>query len=202
MVAHSNPRTSLPRPADPISATVPPAGTKASPSPSSDTAADPLLSQPRKQPKPPPELAPVAAAMLTVGITESVAIKQLFGFCRDNAPDCTPEEVAIFVQRKIVLKQGKRVANWIGYLLFAVPPCFQAPGFEAWRKESRAFDATENANTERQQARARRILDLPAVMRRPNGDWRDADGDLVCDDGDREWARRILGETERAVGVA
>src|ERR1035437_3911565 len=75
MVAHSNPRTSLPRPADPISATVPPAGTKASPSPSSDTAADPLLSQPRKQPKPPPELAPVAAAMLTVGITESVAIK-------------------------------------------------------------------------------------------------------------------------------
>src|ERR1035437_7707186 len=150
----------------------------------------------------PADLATLAAAMLAVEITETLAIKQLFVLCRVEAPDCTPEEVAHWVLRKIAIKQGKRVPNWIGYLHTAVPPCFERAGFEAWRKEQRAFDTTENANTERQRGRARRILDLPPEMRRPNGDWRDADGDLICDDGDREWARRILGETERAMGVA
>jgi hypothetical protein len=49
MVAHSTARTSPSRPADQTSAAVPPAGTKAYPSPPSSTAAE--SPQPRKQPK-------------------------------------------------------------------------------------------------------------------------------------------------------
>jgi hypothetical protein len=181
------------------SAAVVPTDMRGLPSPA---AAEPLISQPRKQPKTTADLAPVAAAMETVGITETLAVKQLFGLCRDEAPDCTPEEVAIFIQRKIAIKQGKRVPNWIGYLHTAVPRCFQAPGFQAWRKEQRAFDTTETEKTQQRLESARYMLSMPPDSRGADGYWREQDGTCVCDDGDREWARRILGETERAVGVA
>ena len=104
----------------------------------------PLVSQPRiSKPKTAAELAPVDAALRTVCDPESRAISQLFGFCRDEAPDCTPDEVAFWCHRKIALKRGKPVANWIGYLLTAVPPCFEAPGFAAWRAEQRQFEEAE-----------------------------------------------------------
>ena len=167
----------VPQPA-PLSAAVPPAGTKTSPSGSpSGTAADPsLVSQPRK-PQTIEELASVDAAMRTVCDPDSKAVKQLFGLCRDEAPDCTPAEVAIFVHRKIAVKQGKPVSNWIGYLHTAVPRCFEAPGFAKWRVEQLAFDVVEAENIERQRARARHIL---------------AATNEAYDDVDRGWAERIL----------
>ena len=140
--------------------------------------------------------------MLAVEITETLAVEQLFGSCRAEAPDCTPEEVAHWVLRKIAIKQGKRVPNWIGYLHTAVPRCFQSPGFEKWRAEQRAFDFTEGEKTEQRLESARYMLSMPPDSRGADGYWREQDGTCVCDDADREWARRILGETERAVGVA
>jgi hypothetical protein len=152
-------------------------------------AAPPLVSQPRK-PLTAEQLAPVAAAMGTVGITETRAVSKLFGMCRDEAPDCTPEEVAFWTARKIAVKRGKPVANWTGYLHTSVPHCFEAAGFEKWRAEQRAFDVVESEDQERQCQRARYILNP------------DADEQGKYDDTDRAWARQILGETERAVEVA
>lgn len=100
------------------------------------------------------DLAPVATAMLAVGVSETKAVNQLFDLCRAQAPDCTPDEVVIFVNRKIAIGRGKRVANWTGWLHTFVPPCFEAPGFEAWRVEQRRFDEDETRAREADSERA------------------------------------------------
>jgi hypothetical protein len=183
------------RTADHPSAAVLPAGTKVSANrPTSDTAAESLVSRPRTRPLTAEELMPVAAAMARVDITESRAVSQLFGMCRDEAADCTPDEVATWIYRKISIKEGQHVRCWVGYLHTSVPPCFQAPGFEKWRAEVRAFDALESENIERQRERARYILSAPHPP--------DESGHVdVYDETDRQWARKILG-AERVVGVA
>ena len=127
---------------------------------SQGTADPPLASQPRK-PKTTLELAPVDSAMRAECSPSTADVKQLFGACRDEAPDCTPEEVAFWIHR-VIQKATKGVNNWVGYLLKAVPPYFQAPAFAAWRVEQQGFEAMERKPVKQEgyaERKAREILE-------------------------------------------
>jgi hypothetical protein len=134
------------------------AGTSASPE--RDRASHPapppeqkLVSQPRAvngkngdaasgRPKTTEDMAAVDAAMRMVCSPATADVKRLFSACREKAADCTPEEVAEWA-RRVIQKAGKGIASWEKYLFKAVPEHFEAPGFQAWRAEQRAFSEQE-----------------------------------------------------------
>jgi hypothetical protein len=61
-------------------------------------------------------------------------VQHLFGRCRDWAPDCTPAEVLARCLEKLALKNGRKLGNPFGYLLTAVPQCFEGTDLDAWRR--------------------------------------------------------------------
>jgi predicted transcriptional regulator len=64
-------------------------------------------------------------------------LEQLIRHCREQAPDCTGEEILHFVREKSELIQKKKgsVYNPLGFLLTAVPRCFTEESLRAYRAE-------------------------------------------------------------------
>lgn len=115
-----------------------------------EPAAQPLTSQPRKA-KTTEELAPVAEVLKRVEITKAKEVSQIFGNCRDEVSDCTPEEVAAFLADRIV--RGKHVGNWLKYLSAVIDTTPKSPGFGPWCKGERDF-AKEEESKPRKPAKA------------------------------------------------
>lgn len=151
----------------------------------------PLVSRPRPRALTAEELSPVNAAIRLVCSPTTRDVSHLFGLCRDFAPDCTPKEVALFIERKIALKKGKPVDTWYGYLVTAVPPCFEAPDFEKWRVEQRGFDELEAAR----QAKAKGFDERQA---RQTAQSILSSDDPAWSEEDRTWARQVLAVSEVA----
>ena len=59
----------------------------------------------------------------------------LWADCRTRAHDCTAEEVLHFVSAKAALLNTGRIQNPIGFLLAAVPKCFEGESFQVFRKQ-------------------------------------------------------------------
>jgi hypothetical protein len=67
--------------------------------------------------------------------TDESGIKTLIQKVKDNAPDATWEELEHFIQEKgEVLKRVKITRSSFGFLLNAIPKCFESPSFQIWRQ--------------------------------------------------------------------
>ncbi len=57
--------------------------------------------------------------------------------CRQQAADCTEEEIIHFIKEKALLVQARhsRIYNPIGFLLTAVPKCLAGEAFRLYREE-------------------------------------------------------------------
>jgi len=94
-----------------------------------------LVSHPRVKPKSAAELACIGEELLYHGIeADAELVRQIFAHSRDNAPDCTPEEVAARVP-DAVRNMGKGVKRPKGWMLTALPKLFESPGFARWRAD-------------------------------------------------------------------
>lgn len=71
---------------------------------------------------------------LWVGIDRS-ALLTLWNDCRDRAPDCTVEEVSYFVKQKLPITRSGKIHNPTGFLLRAIPKCFEGQTFQCFRRE-------------------------------------------------------------------
>jgi hypothetical protein len=80
-----------------------------------------------------PDLTPIDAEARRVCNPEARFARQLFDACRAKAPSCTVEQVVGAIEDKIAIKRGRTVVNWIGYLLTAVPLCFEGEAFLQFR---------------------------------------------------------------------
>lgn len=67
--------------------------------------------------------------------TTDRSLQRLFGQCRDEAPDCTPEEVRDMCLEILALYRGKKLELPYMMLLTAVPPRFEGETFQAWRRK-------------------------------------------------------------------
>ena len=65
---------------------------------------------------------PVAEALARYGTPDAEAVQTLIHDCREQAPECTVEEIAAAVHQKGA--QGVRMRNAIGFLITAVPKVF------------------------------------------------------------------------------
>src|SRR5690606_32306194 len=82
-------------------------------------------------PEEPPsnEAQAVLEALAPYGVTDQQAAQDLVEACRQQAPDCTPAEIAFAIRQKAPLARS----NPIGFLLTAVPKCFAGAGLEQLR---------------------------------------------------------------------
>ena len=63
------------------------------------------------------------------------AAGMLWNECRIRVPDCTPEEVTYFVKTKTLVLKAGRIQNPVGFLISAVPKCFEGETFQIFRRE-------------------------------------------------------------------
>ncbi len=106
------------------------------------------------------------------GPVDDDAIQQLADRCREQAPDCTVDEIVHFIREKSRLIQKKKgaVYNPLGFLLTAVPRCFASESLRTYREErdrqrrTQALEETqESAAMERWRREQQASLSDPAV---------------------------------------
>jgi hypothetical protein len=114
----------------------------------------------------------VSALRSHIPDTDDDAAISLWHRCRENAPAAAPSEIVHFIH----LKAGKPgIRMPLGFLLTAVPKCFQGDSYRQFLEERRRH---QDAQSTRDRRFAEEILKSP-----------DADQEQ------REWAREVLGLT-------
>lgn len=86
------------------------------------------------------------------GVVDDDVVRRLIVACQRTAPDCTEEEIAHFVDLKgaLIRASGSRIYNPLGFLLTAVPKCFQGDSLRTHR-EQQTRDLTTAADVEAEQ---------------------------------------------------
>ena len=107
--------------------------------------------------------------------------------CRQQAPDCTEQEIVHFIEEKgaLVRVRDSRIHSPVGFLLTAVPKCFSGEAFHQFRIQvARQLEAEQAA-----EARRRAELD----------EWGREQQRLLADpsvpEEDKQFIRECLGMT-------
>jgi len=79
--------------------------------------------------------------------------------CRSRAKDCTPEEVLSFVEAKASIALNGKIQNPVGFLLTAVPRCFEGAAFVVYREEQRRRKEEEARRRAREDERLKALQD-------------------------------------------
>ena len=87
------------------------------------------------------------------------AVVMLWTECRSRATDCTPEEVLSFVKAKASIALNGKIQNPVGFLLRAVPKCFEGTAFVAYREEQRRRLDEEAKRRAREDERVKALED-------------------------------------------
>jgi predicted transcriptional regulator len=112
-----------------------------------------------------------------IGAADDDVARRLITDCRRVAPDAKIEEISGFVQQKArFAMRNPQIRNPIGFLLTAVPLCFEGESFRIFRQGREEAKRQEKSEMERV---ARMLLDDPQSS-----------------DDDRNWARGILGHVK------
>ena len=74
-----------------------------------------------------------------IGLFPDAAVQKLWEECRKRVPDCTVEEIGWFVAEKkqLISNNPSKFRNPVGFLLTAVPECFESEGFREYRSARR-----------------------------------------------------------------
>lgn len=112
----------------------------------------------------------VAALRVHIPDTDDDAAIALWHRCREQAPQANALEIAHFIH----LKAGKPgIRMPLGFLLTAVPKCFQGDSYRQFQEDRRRQQAAQTA---------RDRLFAEEILRNPD-----------ADDEQRDWAREVLG---------
>jgi len=88
------------------------------------------------------------------GAVDDDVLDRLIRNCKQQAADCTEEEIIHFIQEKgsLVRVKNSRIFSPIGFLLTAVPKCFSGEAFRLYREEQMNRREAEAAYEARRQA--------------------------------------------------
>ena len=124
-------------------------------------------------------------ALSQYGAVDDEVVRRLVRNCRQQAPDCTEEEIVHFIEEKgsLVRVRDSRIYSPVGFLLTAVPKCFSGEAFRLYRKEREKQREAEQA------AEARRLAELE--------EWGREQAQLLADptvsEEDKQFIRECLG---------
>jgi predicted transcriptional regulator len=99
-----------------------------------------------------PASSAIHQALYGYGAVDDDAVRRLVQNCRQQAPDCTEEEIVHFIGEKgaLVRVRDTRIHSPVGFLLTAVPKCFSGEAFRLYRQETaRQREAQEAAEARR-----------------------------------------------------
>jgi len=88
------------------------------------------------------------------GAVDDDIIDRMMRNCKQQAPDCTEEEIIYFIQEKgsLVRVRNSRIYSPIGFLLTAVPKCLSGEAFQLYREEQRKRREEQAAYEAKRQA--------------------------------------------------
>jgi hypothetical protein len=88
------------------------------------------------------------------GAVDDDIVNRLIRNCKQQAPDCTDEEIIHFTEEKgsLVRVRDSRIYSPIGFLLTAVPKCLSGEAFRLYREEEMKRREAEAAYEARRQA--------------------------------------------------
>ncbi len=78
-----------------------------------------------------------------VPFIDDEAISLLWQQCRSRANDCTAKEILHFSHGKASILRSGRIQNPTGFLLIAVPKCFEGSNFQQYRREEEQLRLAE-----------------------------------------------------------
>jgi hypothetical protein len=83
------------------------------------------------------------------------AVTLLWNECQMRVPDCTIDEVVHFAGQKAAVCRNGKIQNPVGFLLTAVPKCFEGEAFQNFRAEQVRVNEEERKRKEAEQEKAR-----------------------------------------------
>lgn len=117
---------------------------------------------------------------------DNEATERLWNQCRSRVPDCTADEVLHFSRAKTVLFSSGKINNPVGFLLFAVPKCFEGASFRQFRAEQEQLRKAEEERAKRAEQEMKEVQQqLIEMLNSPNST-----------EEDRKFAQRLLSERE------
>ena len=145
-----------------------------------------VLTSSSSQSTPPNTLVQGLRALLSAYQIEldSEATGRLWNECRNRVPDCTAIEILHFSRAKAVLFSSGKITSPVGFLLFAVPKCFEGPSFHEFRLEQ------EQARRVEEEQAKRAAEEMEDVQRQ----LREMLNSPTSTEEDREFALRLLSE--------
>ena len=186
LTARIRDRSGIPFSGGPPSTTVPEGDTKGIPeaalSGAPDSPAPPYSQLVRNSSSNPTSSTPAGLIQGLRQIIDPVddeAAAVLWHQCKKRSADCTVEEVLYFARAKATLFRSGKIQNPIGFLLTAVPKCFEGASFLEFRREQ----AQRTREAEEQTAQMRR--EFEAILNDPGSS-----------EEDRQFVRRMLAEQE------
>lgn len=128
-------------------------------------------------------------AALVEGIRQIVpfiddeAVSLLWRHCRNRAHDCTAEEIMYFSHGKANILRSGKIQNPTGFLLIAVPKCFEGSSFQDYRRQREQarvaeLNRTKQAESELEDAQRQ----LEEMLNSPSSS-----------EEERRFAKRLLG---------
>ena len=90
-----------------------------------------------------------------VAFFDGDAVTLLWNECQMRAPDCTTDEVLYFARQKASVCRNGKIQNPVGFLLTAVPKCFEGEAFHHFRAEQVRLNEEERKRKEAQEERSR-----------------------------------------------
>ena len=90
---------------------------------------------------------------------DNEAITILWAECKARAADCTTEEVLYFSHKKAAICRNGKIQNPIGFLLAAVPKCFDGQAFTNFREEQTKLKEAERKSEEGKREEAQRLAE-------------------------------------------
>jgi hypothetical protein len=126
-------------------------------------------------------------ALQKYGAVDDEVVAHLITACRQNAPDCTIDEIVAFVEQKgamILQDRSGTIKRPIGFLLATVPKCFMGESFRLYRQAK--FREEQKERSRREDA----ALELKK--------WRDEQHALLCNPDVAEEDKRLL---KRVLGI-
>jgi hypothetical protein len=113
----------------------------------------------------PSSTAPRTPTELTQGLLhifpfiDNEAVTILWAECTARAADCTVGEVLYFSHQKAAICRNGRIQNPTGFLLAAVPKCFDGQAFTNFREEQIKLKEAERKSEEGKREQAQRLAD-------------------------------------------
>jgi hypothetical protein len=131
---------------------LPTAGMGESPTPPVCETPTPLRKDRKASETPSSSSSVIYKALSQFGIVDDDVLNQFTSSCKEEAPDCTDDEIAHFVREKGAMIRAGRISNPVGFLLTAVPKCFSGETFRYFRAEQGRLRELAAADQAKQQA--------------------------------------------------